>query len=61
MMKKKILSAVLCATTLFSAVGFSACEVTDVLFADYKEQIAEMKETSITAKSKSSGKSAELI
>ena len=44
-MKKKILSAVLCATTLFSAVGFSACEVTDVLFADYKEQIAEMQET----------------
>ena len=44
-MKKKILSAVLCATTLFSAVGFSACEVTDVLFADYKEQIAEMRRT----------------
>ena len=44
-MKKKILSAILCATTLFGAVGFSACEVTDVLFADYKEQIAEMQET----------------
>ena len=44
-MKKKILSAILCATTLFGAVGFSACEVTDVLFADYKEQIAELQET----------------
>ena len=44
-MKKKILSAILCATTIFSAVGFSACEVTDVLFADYKGQIAEMQET----------------
>ena len=41
-MKKRILSAILCATTLFSAISFSACEVTDVLFADYKEQIAEM-------------------
>ena len=44
-MKKKLLSAILCATTLFSAVGFSSCQVTDVLFADYKEQIAEMQET----------------
>ena len=44
-MKKKILSAILCATTMFSAVGFSSCQVTDVLFADYKEQIAEMQET----------------
>ena len=44
-MKKKILSAILCATTLFSAVGFSACEVTDVLFADYKGQIAQLQET----------------
>ena len=47
-MKKKILSGVLCATTLFSAVGFSACEVTDVLFADYKQQIAEMQDTRLS-------------
>ena len=44
-MKKKILSAVLCTTTLFSAVGFSSCQVTDVLFADYKGQIAQLQET----------------
>ena len=44
-MRKMILTAILCATTLFSAVGFSACEVTDFLFADYKQQITEMQET----------------
>ena len=45
MMKKKILSGILCATTLFSAVGFSSCQVADVLFADYKGQIAQLQET----------------
>ena len=44
-MKKKILATILSVFTLFSAISFSACEVTDVLFADYKEQIAQLQET----------------
>ena len=41
-MKKKILSAILCATTMFSAVGFSSCQVTDV--AQLQEAINEKEE-----------------
>ena len=50
-MKKKILSMVLCATTLFSAVGFSACEVLnfnkdlDEKIAGLEEQIAQLQQT----------------
>ena len=50
-MKKKILSGILCATTLFSAVGFSACEVLnfnkdlDEKIAGLEEQIAQLQQT----------------